>query len=153
MCCRQTQAPMRLLASVPISDVRGGKFKQSHWMKEKKLPRYCSTILYHVVDCCSKELNSLWHPFSSPTLIKWPKTHHKASLEIINTLPMLPWAMRESSGDNSRWEHSLIMMRGKRENCGLVDLFWVKQAHLSASLAFGATLKSDLIFPFLPLFP
>ena len=45
------------------------------------------------------------------------------------------------------------MMRGRRENCGLVDLFWVKQAHLSASLAFGATLKSDLIFLFCPFFP
>ena len=64
---------------------------------------------------------------------------------------MPPWVRRESSGDNSHWEHSLITTRERELWSGWSIL---GETSLSEPLACcGATLNSDLIFLFCPFFP
>lgn len=55
-------------------------------------------IMFHHLVSCIRLLYSTWLTvdihFPLPTLMECPKTHHKGSLEIINTRPMLPWVRK-----------------------------------------------------------
>lgn len=133
-------------------NVHTGKWEKNATFNVSPSPLSCRLLLGRS-ELPSKCLILQLHSFPPLTLIEWPKTHHKASLEIINTLPMLLW-VRQSYGDNSHRDHSLIVMReGERESegekCGLPDLFRVRRDCTSTSLTLWSHAEKRT---FLPLF-